>query len=99
MPEVNLQLEILPKSLQEACVLLVMEEINWDQFINCLISEVEFDGSGQKLASLLIQIKVLVKEATACFDMHAESKKIEFKANMFIIQLMQEITQRVQATV
>lgn len=98
MHEVNLQSERLPKSLQVACVLLVKEEITWDQFINCLISEVEFDGSGQKLASLMIQIKALVKEATACFDMHAAPKNIELKANMFIIQLMQEIAQRVQET-
>ena len=80
-----------PRSLQVACVLLVMEEITLDQFINCLISEVEFDGTGQKLASLMTQMKVLVKESSGYFDICAAPQKLEFKANMFIIQLMTEL--------
>lgn len=80
LAEIPVDIEF-PRSLQRACVFLVMEEITLDQFINCLISEIKFDGTGQKLISLMMQMKLLVK---AC-------KESEFKANMLIMQLMTEL--------
>jgi len=75
----------LPKPLQVACVLLVMEEISLDHFIDCFISEVEVDGSGKKLEFSMTQIKALLKEAFGYFDVHDSS---ELKANKFIFNFI-----------
>ena len=77
----------LSEPLQAACALLTKEEISLDRFIDCFISEVEVDGKGKNLQSLMAQINDFLNEALGYSSI--EANKFIFN---FIIALQARLT-------
>ncbi|MFC1810451.1 hypothetical protein ACFLZH_03030 [Patescibacteria group bacterium] len=93
----------LPKPLQVACNLLIMEKINLDHFIDCFISEAEVDGKGKNLEASMAQIKIFLKEAFGYSDSKANKFIfdfiIELQTKLITLNIQQKTAQNAKATV